>query len=326
MFSANKNRYAGMKYRRCGNSGILLPELSLGLWQHFSEKDDYEKCKSIITYAFDRGITHFDLANNYGGGSSETVFGRILKTELSAYRDEMIISTKAGYRMWDGPYGDGGSRKYLTASLDQSLRRLGIDYVDIFYSHRPDPDTSLEETMEALASAVQTGKALYVGISNYPPEMAKKAIDILANMKVRCFIGQSKYSMLDRTPENGLLKVLDSRHVGMVAFQSLCQGLLTDRYLNGIPADSRILQGKGSILREDVTDSLVAKLQALAAIAKRRGQTLAQMAIAWVLQDSRVSSVIVGASSCLQLEDSLAALDCHSFSFDDLDDIDKILQ
>lgn len=308
MYTAEDNRYADMKYRRCGRSGVFLPEVSLGFWQHFSDRDDYDNCRSIVLDAFDRGVTHFDLADNYGGGSSQDVFGRILHNDLERYRDEIFISTKAGYDMWAGPYGEWGSRKHLIASLDMSLRRMRLDYVDVFYSHRPDYDTPLEETMDALASVVRAGKALYVGISNYPADIAERAVDILSGMGVKCLVHQAKYSMLDREPEEGLLDVLGRKGVGMVAFQALGQGLLTGRYLNGIPEDSRILKGMGSLKREDVTEALVERLGRLNLIARRRGQTLAQLALSWVLRDERIASVILGASSKSQLEDSLAVI------------------
>lgn len=325
MYSADEGRYSAMKYRRCGRSGVLLPEVSLGFWQHFSSNDDYGNCRSIVFDAFDRGVTHFDLADNYGGGTSQDVFGRILHNDLYKYRDELFISTKAGYDMWAGPYGEWGSRKHLIASLDMSLRRMKLDYVDVFYSHRPDYDTPLEETMDALASVVRAGKALYVGISNYPADMAGRAVDILSGMGVKCLVHQAKYSMLDRDPENGLLDVLGSKGVGMVAFQSLGQGLLTGRYLNGIPEDSRILKGMGSITRDDVTESLMARLGQLDMIARRRGQTLAQLALSWVLRDERVASVIVGASSIKQLEDSLAAVAGAPLCPEELSEIETIL-
>lgn len=326
MHSVNDKRYDVMKYRRCGRSGVLLPEISLGFWQHFSDKDDYENCRSIVLEAFDRGITHFDLADNYGGGTSQEVFGRILHNDLERYRDEMFISTKAGYDMWSGPYGNWGSRKHLIASLDMSLEKMGLDYVDVFYSHRPDYDTPLEETMDALASVVRAGKALYVGISNYPADIADKAVDILSGMGVKCLVHQARYSMLHRDPENGLLNVLGEKGVGMVAFQCLGQGLLSCRYLNGIPEDSRILKGKGSLKREDVTASLLSRLGKLDMIAKRRGQTLASLALCWVLRDERIASVILGASSLAQLEDSLSVIDRAPFGEEELGEIESILQ
>ncbi len=326
MHSANDKRYDAMKYRRCGHSGVLLPEVSLGFWQHFSDKDDYENSRSIVLEAFDKGITHFDLADNYGGGTSQEVFGRILHNDLERYRDEMFISTKAGYDMWSGPYGNWGSRKHLIASLDMSLKKMGLDYVDVFYSHRPDYDTPLEETMDALASVVRAGKALYVGISNYPADIADKAVDILSGMGVKCLVHQARYSMLHRDPENGLLNVLGEKGVGMVAFQCLGQGLLSGRYLNGIPEDSRILKGKGSLKREDVTASLLSRLGKLDMIAKRRGQTLAQLALCWVLRDERIASVILGASSLAQLEDSLSVIDRAPLCEEELGEIESILQ
>lgn len=316
MFIANSNRYNRMEYRRCGRSGLLLPAICFGVWQHFSHSDDYDNCRAMITRAFDRGVTHFDAANNYGGGDAEEVLGRILREELAHYRDEIIVSTKAGYTMWPGPYGDWGSRKYLLASLDQSLKRLGLESVDIFYSHRPDPDTPLEETMGALATAVQSGKALYAGISNYPPELTERATGILRDMGIPCLVNQSRYSLFHRIPENGLLDTLDRLGIGFVAFQPLAQGLLTNRYLNGIPADSRIATGKGSLKRESIDEATLTRLKALNKIAEERGQSLAQLAIAWVLRDRRVTSVLIGASSVAQLDNSLDALDAGPL-FDD---------
>ena len=325
MHTANPDRYQEMEYRRCGCSGLQLPAICFGLWQHFSHGDDYGNCRALITKAFDRGVTHFDVANNYGGGDAEEILGRILREDLPAYRDEIIVSTKAGYTMWPGPYGDWGSRKYLLASLDQSLKRLGLDYVDIFYSHRPDPETPLEETMGALASAVKSGKALYAGISNYPAELSERAADILRSMGVPCLVNQSRYSMLHRVPEEGLIDTLDKRGIGFVAFQPLAQGLLTDRYLNGIPADSRVATGKGSLKRDRLDEATLASLRALDGVARNRGQSLAQLALTWVLRDPRVTSVLIGASSVSQLNDSLHALSANPLSDDEITTIDRIL-
>ena len=323
------NRYTAMEYRRCGRSGLLLPALSLGLWHNFGLTDDFERCRSIVYTAFDNGITHFDLANNYGpppGGAEET-FGKILKQELKSYRDELIISSKAGYGMWPGPYGDWGSKKYLMASLDQSLKRMGLDYVDIFYHHRPDPQTPLEESMGALAQMVRQGKALYIGISSYSAEETEKAIHMLRALGVPLLIHQPKYSMLERWVENGLLDVLESNGIGCIAFSSLAQGLLTNKYLTGIPADSRAASGRGNGALEatGITDSLLSKVHQLNSIAQRRGQSLAQMALGWILKDRRVSSVIIGASKPEQLEDSIKCIENYYFSEDELSEIELIL-
>lgn len=325
MYIAAEDRYEKMSYRRCGKSGLLLPEISLGLWQHFSDAEPFAHIREIILKAFDCGITHFDVANNYGGGSAEENLGRILSKDLHPYRDELIISTKAGYDMWPGPYGNWGSRKYLLASLDQSLKRLGVDYVDIFYSHRPDYETPLEETMGALAHAVHQGKALYAGISNYPAERAEEAIRILASMGVRCLIHQPRYSMLERTPEKGLLDVLADNGVGCIPFQSLAQGLLTDKYLNGIPAGSRIAVGKGSITSANLDPKLLSALSELNKIAAERGQSLAQMAISWILKDDRVTSVLIGVSRLEQLYDCLKSCDNKAFTTEELMRIENIL-
>lgn len=318
-----------MEYRRCGNSGLKLPALSLGLWHNFGRQDDYEKCRSIIHTAFDSGITHIDLANNYGpppGGAEET-FGKILKEDLKDYRDELVISTKAGYPMWPGPYGDFGSKKYLVASLDQSLKRMGLDYVDIFYHHRPDPDTPIEESMMALHQIVQQGKALYVGLSSYTPEQTKDAYKVLNSLGTPLLIHQPKYSMLVRNIENGLLETLDKEGVGCITFSSLAQGILTDRYLKGIPEDSRAASGRGNGALESsvITDELIFKIQQLNALAEQREQTLAQMSLAWVLKDKRITSVIVGASKPQQILDSAQSLRNYSFSDDELRQIDEIL-
>lgn len=321
------NRYQNMEYRRCGVSGIRLPEISLGLWHNFGGVDVFENFRKILWRAFDTGITHLDLANNYGPppGSAEENFGIILKKDFAGYRDEMIISTKAGFTMWDGPYGDWGSRKYLLSSLDQSLKRMDLDYVDIFYSHRPDPETPLEETMGALTSAVQQGKALYVGISNYPAELAAKAIEILKASGTPCLIHQPKYSMLVRWVEEGLMDVLKDKGVGCIAFSPLAQGLLTNKYLKGIPSDSRAGKEHGALQSSAITPALLAQLQALQNIAERRNQSLAQMSIAWLLKDPRVTSVLIGASSVAQLDDNLHALSNKSFSVEELDAIETIL-
>jgi len=316
-----------MPYRRCGKSGIQLPAISLGLWQNFGDIDQKEVFRQTLRTAFDNGITHFDLANNYGPppGSAEQNFGAILSSDFVGHRDELLLSTKAGYTMWDGPYGDWGSRKYLMASLHQSLKRLKLDYIDIFYHHRPDPHTPLEETMGALSDIVRQGKALYVGLSNYPADLAKKAIAILQDLRCPCLIHQPKYSMLVRTPEEGLLDVLDEEGVGVIAFSPLAQGLLTNKYLQGnIPTDSRA--SKEHFLKSTaITPDLITKLSALNELALQRGQSLAQMAIAWLLKDERLTSVLVGARNSEQLTDSLKSLDNLSFSTTELDRIAHIL-
>jgi len=322
-----KDRYLRMQYRRCGNSGLLLPAISLGLWQNFGGMEDFQKMKDIILRAFDLGITHFDLANNYGPppGSAELNFKNILNSELGAYRDELIISTKAGYLMWDGPYGEWGSRKYLLASLDQSLKRMGLDYVDIFYSHRPDPETPFEETMMALHSAVQSGKALYAGISNYNAEQTLKAIEILENLGTPCLIHQPKYNMLNRWVEEGLLEALENKGVGCIPFSPLAQGILTDRYLNGIPEDSRMAGESISLTKEHLDADTLVKVKGLNQHAEQRGQTLAQMALAWILSHRQVTSVVIGASSVSQLENNVGALENTSFTGDELSYFDNIL-
>jgi L-glyceraldehyde 3-phosphate reductase len=318
------DRYSAMAYRRCGRSGLQLPGVSLGLWQNFGHDRPLDTHRAIIWRAFDLGITHIDLANNYGRpyGSAEENFGRILATDLRAWRDELIISTKAGYDMWPGPYGEWGSRKYLLASLDQSLRRMGLDYVDIFYSHRFDPDTPLEETMGALATAVRQGKALYVGISSYSPERTRDAIAILRDLGTPLLIHQPSYSLLNRWIEGGLLGVLGEEGVGTIVFSPLGQGLLTDRYLGGIPEGSRASRS-GSLSREMLTEDNLAKVRGLNEIARRRGQSLAQMAVAWTLRDPRVTSALIGASSVDQLEQNVASLDHLDFSPDELGEIDR---
>src|SRR5580693_3104937 len=317
-----------MEYRRCGRSGLLLPAVSLGLWHNFGHVDVLENCRAILRLAFDSGITHFDLANNYGPppGSAEENFGRILRQEFHGYRDQLIISTKAGYYMWQGPYGEWGSKKYLVASLDQSLKRLGLDYVDIFYHHRPDPNTPLEETMAALDLIVRQGKALYVGISNYQAEEAARAIEILKKLGTPCLIHQPKYSMFERWVEDGLLDVLGKEGVGCIPFSPLAQGLLTDKYLHGIPEDSRAHKATGFLQKSQVTDERVSQIKKLNEIAISRNQTLAQMALAWLLKDSRVTSVLIGASRPEQLSDSLKCLDNIEFSADELTKIEEILK
>jgi L-glyceraldehyde 3-phosphate reductase len=326
-YFASTDRYGKMTYRRCGNSGLLLPSISLGLWQNFGEMDDLEKIRDILFRAFDLGITHFDLANNYGPppGSAEKNLKHVLSGDLGRYRDELIISTKAGYLMWEGPYGEWGSRKYLLASLDQSLRRMGLEYVDIFYSHRPDPDTPLEETMSALHSAVTMGKALYTGISNYDPEQTRQAVEILKALGTPCLIHQPRYNMLDRWVEEGLLQVLDETGVGCIPFSPLAQGLLTDRYLNGIPEGSRIGRNSISLSEEDLDADRMVRIKALNLHAQQRGQSLAQMALAWILRRKEVTSVLIGASSVAQLENNVAALQNLDFTRDELAAIDNIL-
>ena len=323
-FDAAPGRYDSMPYRRVGRSGLELPAISLGLWQNFGEGRPLAVQRAIIRTAFDRGITHFDLANNYGPpyGAAEEAFGRIFASDLRAYRDELVISTKAGYDMWSGPYGDRGSRKYLLASLDQSLRRMGLDYVDIFYSHRVDPSTPMEETLGALDTAVRQGKALYAGISSYSAERTRKAAGILAGLGTPLLIHQPSYSMLNRWIEDGLLDVLGEIGVGCIAFTPLAQGLLTDRYLGGVQAGSRVT-ADGSFAPEFLSDENLAKVRALNEIARGRGQSLAQMAIAWILRDPRMTSAVVGASSVEQLTDTLGALDRLDFSPDELAEIDR---
>jgi L-glyceraldehyde 3-phosphate reductase len=329
-YQADENRYEKMNYRRCGNSGIDLPMISLGLWHNFGEIDDYENCRDIIHTAFDNGITHFDLANNYGPppGAAEVTFGKILKQDLKPYRDELIISSKAGWKMWEGPYGDFGSKKYLVASLDQSLNRMGLEYVDIFYHHRPDPHTPLEETMTALDLIVRQGKALYVGISSYQPQEAKKAIDMLRQLGTPCLIVQPRYSMFDRWVEDGLLDVLEEEKVGCITFSSLAQGLLTNKYLNGIPEDSRAGRHlpNGAITESQITEEAINKARKLNELAKERGQSLAQMALAWVLKDDRITSIILGASKTKQVTEGIEATKNINFSKEELDKIDFILR
>jgi L-glyceraldehyde 3-phosphate reductase len=323
-YVAAPERYDAMAYRRVGASGLRLPAISLGLWQNFGDDRALATQRAIVCRAFDRGVTHFDLANNYGPpyGSAETNFGRLLVSDLRPYRDELVISTKAGYDMWPGPYGDRGSRKYLLASLDQSLRRMGLDYVDIFYSHRVDPETPVEETMGALDAAVRQGKALYVGISSYSAKRTREAARILRGLGTPLLIHQPSYSMLNRWIEKELLDVLGKERIGAIAFSPLAQGLLTDRYLEGVPSGSRAARG-GSFRQTFLTEANLANVRGLAAIARRRGQTLAQMALAWTLRDPRVASALVGASSVEQLEDNLAALENLAFTPDELAEIDR---
>ena len=316
-----------MAYERCGKSGVQLPAISLGLWHNFGGVDRFSSSRAMVLRAFDLGITHFDLANNYGPppGSAETTFGRILRRDLASYRDELLVSTKAGWPMWPGPYGDWGSRKYLIASLDQSLRRMGLEYVDIFYHHRPDPETPLEETMGALDHAVRSGRALYAGISSYPPEQTREAASILRSLGTPCLIQQPKYSMFNRWIEQGLLAVLRDLGIGCIVFSPLAQGLLTDRYLAGIPADSRAAKPHGFLKREQVTEDVLAKVRRLNECARARGQTLAQMALAWVLRHREVTAALIGASRPEHIEDAVAALDKRAFSDDELRAIDRIL-
>jgi L-glyceraldehyde 3-phosphate reductase len=321
-------RYGKIAYANCGKSGLKLPAISLGLWHNFGGVDVFETGRAMMRAAFDNGITHFDLANNYGPppGSAEENFGVIMNKDFRPYRDEMIISTKAGYRMWDGPYGEWGSRKYLLSSLDQSLKRMDLEYVDIFYSHRPDPNTPLEETMGALAHAVKQGKALYAGISNYPAEQTKIASRLLKELGTPCLIHQPKYSMFERWVENGLLNVLEEEGIGLIAFSPLAQGMLTNRYLKGIPEGSRASKPHGFLKENDITPEKLAKIRKLNDIAISRNQTLAEMAIAWLLKDKRVTSVLIGASSVDQLMDNLGALKNTSFSKDELEKIELVLK
>ncbi len=326
-YAADADRYDGrMPYRRCGRSGLDLPAVSLGLWQNFGGDDVFETGRAMLRRAFDRGVTHFDLANNYGPpyGSAEENFGRVMATDFAAHRDELVISTKAGWDMWPGPYGDvGGSKKYLIASCDQSLRRMGLDYVDIFYSHRVDPRTPLEETMGALAQIHAQGKALYVGISSYSPDLTRRAAAILAEHKVPLIIHQPSYSMLNRWIENGLLDTLGDLGVGCIAFSPLAQGMLTNKYLGGVPGDARAAKGGSSLDQQLLSAENIERVRALDAIAKRRGQTLAQMAIAWVLRDPRVTSALIGARTVAQLDDSLDAVNNLDFSAGELAEIDQ---
>ena len=323
----SNNRYEVMQYRRCGRSGLDLPVISLGLWHNFGGVDSMENSRAMLCRAFDLGITHFDLANNYGPppGSAEETFGSVLRRELAEYRDELIISTKAGYLMWPGPYGEWGSRKYLIASLDQSLRRMGIDYVDIFYHHRPDPKTPLEETMSALDHVVRSGKALYVGISSYSPDRTQEAARILRSLGTPCLIHQPRYSMFDRWVEDGLLTVLREERIGSIFFSPLAQGLLTDKYLTGIPADSRAAKPHGFLKREQVTEDKLYKARSLQEVANKRSQTLAQMALAWVLRHPESTSALIGASRREQIDDAVGTLRNLKFEREELDVIEKIL-
>ncbi|CAH5859490.1 L-glyceraldehyde 3-phosphate reductase [Klebsiella aerogenes] len=327
VYQASNTRYQAMEYRRCGRSGLKLPAISLGLWHNFGDETQVENSRQLLHHAFDLGITHFDLANNYGPppGSAESNFGRILKEDFLPYRDELIISSKAGYTMWDGPYGDWGSRKYLVASLNQSLKRMGLEYVDIFYHHRPDPETPLEETMRALDHLVRQGKALYVGLSNYPLEQARQAIAILNDLGTPCLIHQPKYSMFERWVEEGLLAMLQAEGVGSIAFSPLAGGQLTNRYLNGIPPDSRAASNSRFLQPEQLTAERLAKVRQLDAIAGRRGQKLSQMALAWVLREDKVTSVLIGASKTAQLDDAVGMLSNRQFSAEECAAIDAIL-
>lgn len=326
-YQPDKNRYQTMQYRRCGRSGLRLPAVSLGLWHNFGDATLIENSRQLLQRAFDLGITHFDLANNYGPppGSAERNFGRILQEDFLPWRDELIVSTKAGYTMWDGPYGDWGSRKYLLASLDQSLKRTGLEYVDIFYHHRPDPETPLQETMKALDHLVRQGKALYVGLSNYPAELARKAIDILDDLGTPCLIHQPKYSMFERAPEEGLLDVLQEKGVGCIPFSPLAGGQLTNRYLNGIPADSRAASGSQFLNPDLITEEKLEKVRKLNALAESRGQKLSQMALAWVLRHEEVTSVLIGASKTAQIDDAVGMLENRQFTAEELSLIDQIL-
>ncbi|MFJ1670398.1 L-glyceraldehyde 3-phosphate reductase [Streptomyces bottropensis] len=329
MYTAHPDRYADMPYRRTGRSGLKLPALSLGLWHNFGPDRSMQTQRAILRRAFDLGVTHFDLANNYGPppGSAESALGEALRSDFAPYRDELVISTKAGYLMWPGPYGEWGSRKYVLSSLDQSLKRMGLDYVDIFYSHRPDPQTPLEETMGALHTAVQQGKALYVGVSNYSAEQTREAARILGELGTPLLIHQPRYSMLDRRPESeGLLDALDELQVGSIVFSPLEQGLLTSRYLDGIPEDSRAASDSPFLRSDAVTEDLVGRLRALDEVAKSRGQTLAQLALAWTLRGGRVTSALVGASSARQIEDSVGAIANLDFEADELARIDAIIE
>jgi len=324
---ATESHYERMTYRRCGRSGLRLPAISLGLWHNFGSVDPFENARAMVLRAFDLGVTHFDLANNYGPapGSAEETFGRILRRDLAAHRDELVISTKAGYRMWPGPYGDGGSRKYLLSSLDQSLARMGIDYVDVFYHHRPDSDTPIEESMGALEQAVRQGKALYAAVSNYGPEQTREAARILRASRTPFVLHQPKYSLFERRPEEGLFEVLEEEGIGAIVFSPLAQGLLTDRYLGGIPEDSRAARPTGFLQREQVTEERIEQVRRLNAIAAARGQSLAQLALAWVLRQPAVTSALIGASRVEQLEANLATLARLDLADDELQAIEAVL-
>ncbi|MBP1999045.1 L-glyceraldehyde 3-phosphate reductase [Paenibacillus shirakamiensis] len=328
VYSAQENRYETMKYNRVGRSGLKLPAISLGLWHNFGGVDTFENGRNMLLRAFDLGITHFDLANNYGPppGSAEEMFGQVLKKDLAPYRDELIISSKAGYTMWPGPYGDFGSRKYLIASLDQSLKRMGLEYVDIFYSHRPDPNTPLEETMQALDHMVRSGKALYVGLSNYSAEQTEKAVDILRQLGTPLLIHQPKYSMFERWIEHGLQDVLDREGVGSIAFCPLAQGLLTSKYLNGVPESSRAASSTGALQKDQITPEALRKIRALNQVASSRGQSLAQFSLSWVLRGGRLSSALIGASRVSQIEENVAALNKLDFTEEELSRVETILK
>jgi len=327
-YDASPTRYETMRYNRCGASGIKLPAISLGLWHNFGSLDVFENSRAMLLHAFDLGITHFDLANNYGPvpGSAEETFGKVMTRDFRPYRDQMIISSKAGYGMWEGPYGDWGSRKYLVSSLDQSLKRMGLDYVDIFYHHRPDPETPLEETMTALDHIVRSGRALYVGISNYKPKEAEKAFQMLRDMGTPCLIHQPSYSMFNRWIEDGLLSLLEREKVGCIVFSPLAQGMLTDKYINGIPAGSRASKPTGFLRPEQITEDKVDKVKELNQLAKDRGQTLAQMALAWVLRHKTITSALIGASRVEQIDDAVGTLKHLDFNSDELGRIEKILK
>ncbi len=327
VYQADARRYETMTYHRTGRSGLKLPAISLGLWHNFGDSTRVDNSRELLRHAFDNGITHFDLANNYGPppGSAEENFGRILREDFRGYRDELVLSSKAGYTMWEGPYGDWGSRKYLISSLDQSLQRMGVEYVDIFYHHRPDAETPLEETMTALDHLVRQGKALYIGLSNYPADLAAQAIALLKELGTPCLIHQPKYSMFERAPENGLLDVLADQGVGSIAFSPLAGGMLTDRYLNGIPEDSRAASGSRFLSGDQLTPEKMEKVQRLNALALRRGQKLSQMALAWVLRGDRVTSVLIGASKTSQIDDAVQMLSNRDFTADELAEIEAIL-
>ena len=326
-YIANRERYDGMTYRRCGRSGLKLPAVSLGLWHNFGGVDTLEHGRALVRRAFDHGITHFDLANNYGPppGSAEDTFGKILKSDLHPYRDELIISSKAGYYMWPGPYGEWGSRKYLVASLDQSLRRMGLDYVDIFYHHRPDPNTPLEETMSALDFIVRSGRALYAGISSYSAEQTRQAASILRDLGTPCLIHQPKYNMIDRWIEAGLTQALEDEGIGCIVFSPLAQGVLTDKYVDGVPEDSRAAKEHGFLSRDEITEKGIQVVRDLTEVARARGQSMAQMAIAWTLRSETVTSSLIGASRISHVDDAVAALTGTDFSTEELRRIDKIL-